>query len=206
MDEGQHGVRNWSDCYLHVLVHMNGHLHVESYTLRKKATTHHVTTMLATSKNILFTGHTHLLTTDTSDPTLWLSPLPVLCDNQSVGSSVGLPVVSRWLWPGNGMFLEVAIAWWLPVCSHTNGSAQTCVVYIIKIQRSHLYLFIELFLKDFFSLLRTITVGWPYTCAYIYRPVIPMSWILYIWDCPYATTLTLKLLVWLDGSLTVTVA
>ena len=34
---GQHRVvRNWSDCYLHVLVHMNGHLHVESHTLRIK--------------------------------------------------------------------------------------------------------------------------------------------------------------------------
>ena len=33
-----------------------------------------VTTMLATSKNVLFPGHNQLLTTSTDDPTLWLSP------------------------------------------------------------------------------------------------------------------------------------
>ena len=33
------------------------------FTLHKKATIHHVTTMLATSKNVLFPGHSHLLTT-----------------------------------------------------------------------------------------------------------------------------------------------
>ena len=37
-------------------------------TLRKKATIHQVTTMLATSEN------NHLLTTGTDNPTLWLSP------------------------------------------------------------------------------------------------------------------------------------
>ena len=31
--------------------------------------------MLAISKNVLFPGHNHLLTTSTDDPTLWLSPL-----------------------------------------------------------------------------------------------------------------------------------
>ena len=40
------------------------------YTLCKKATIHQVTTMLATSKNGLFQGHNHLLTTGTDDPTL----------------------------------------------------------------------------------------------------------------------------------------
>ena len=30
--------------------------------------------MLATSKNVLFPGHNHLLTTGTDDPTLWLLP------------------------------------------------------------------------------------------------------------------------------------
>ena len=34
-----------------------------------------------------------------------------LGNNQSVGSLV--PVVSRWLGPGNRTFLEVNIAWWL---------------------------------------------------------------------------------------------
>ena len=43
-------------------------------TALKKTTTHQVTTMLATSKNVLFPGHNHLLTTGTDDLTLWLSP------------------------------------------------------------------------------------------------------------------------------------
>ena len=43
-------------------------------TLGKKATIHQLTTMLATSKNVLFPGHNHLLTTSTDDPTLSLSP------------------------------------------------------------------------------------------------------------------------------------
>ena len=30
--------------------------------------------MLAISKDVLFPGHNHLLTTDTDDLTLWLSP------------------------------------------------------------------------------------------------------------------------------------
>ena len=36
----------------------------------KNATIHQVTTMLATSKNVLFPGLYHLLTTGTDDPTL----------------------------------------------------------------------------------------------------------------------------------------
>ena len=75
----------------------------------KKGSIHQVTTTLVTSKIVLFPGHNHLLTTGTDDPSLarWR-----LGDNQSVRSSV--LVVSRWLWPGNRTFLEVAIAWWLP--------------------------------------------------------------------------------------------
>ena len=38
--------------------------------LHKKATFHQVTTMLATSKYVLFPGHNHLLTTGTVDPSL----------------------------------------------------------------------------------------------------------------------------------------
>ena len=38
--------------------------------LRKKATIHQVTTMLTTSKNVLFPGQNHLLTTNTDDPSL----------------------------------------------------------------------------------------------------------------------------------------
>ena len=41
-----------------------------SYTRQKKANIHHVTTMLATSENVLFPGHNHLLTTGTDDPSL----------------------------------------------------------------------------------------------------------------------------------------
>ena len=39
-------------------------------SLGKKATVHQVTTMLSTSKNVLFPGHNHLLTTGADDPTL----------------------------------------------------------------------------------------------------------------------------------------
>ena len=73
-------------------------------SLCKKGTIHQVTTMLATSKNVLFPGHNHLLTTDADDPLLWLSPSP------------SVPVVSRWLWPENRTFLEVAsmvVTWWI---------------------------------------------------------------------------------------------
>ena len=36
---------------------------VEALPLSKKATIHQVTTMLSTSKNVLFPGHNHLLAT-----------------------------------------------------------------------------------------------------------------------------------------------
>ena len=39
-------------------------------SLGKKATIHQLTTMLATSKNVLFPGHNHLLTTSTDDSLL----------------------------------------------------------------------------------------------------------------------------------------
>ena len=39
-------------------------------TLGRKAAIHPVTTMLATSKNVLFPGHNHLLTTGADDPSL----------------------------------------------------------------------------------------------------------------------------------------
>ena len=56
-------------------------------------TIHQVTTMLATSNNVLhvFPGHNHLLTTGTDDPSLWLLP-----ECQRVSKS------------GNRTFLEVA--------------------------------------------------------------------------------------------------
>ena len=66
--------------------------------------------MLATSKNVLFPDHNHLLITCTDDPfTCWWSD-----DNESFGSSV--LVVSRWLWLWNRTFLEVSsmvVTWWI---------------------------------------------------------------------------------------------
>ena len=49
-------------------------MYIYIYILHKKATIHQVTTMLATSKNVLFLAHNHLLTTGTDNPMLWLSP------------------------------------------------------------------------------------------------------------------------------------
>ena len=43
-------------------------------SLGKNPTIHLLTTMLSTSKSVLFPGHNHLLTTSTDDPTLWLPP------------------------------------------------------------------------------------------------------------------------------------
>ena len=46
--------------------------------LCKKSTIHQVTTMLATSKNVLLPGHNDLLTTSADDLSLLLSPLLLL--------------------------------------------------------------------------------------------------------------------------------
>ena len=43
-----------------------------THTAKKNPIIRQVTTMLATSENILFPGHNHQLTTSTDDPTLWL--------------------------------------------------------------------------------------------------------------------------------------
>ena len=45
-----------------------------SCNIAQKATIHQVTTMLATTKNVVFPSHNHLLTTVTNDLTLWSSP------------------------------------------------------------------------------------------------------------------------------------
>ena len=54
--------------------------------------------MLATSKNVLFPGHNHLLTTGTDDPTLWLSPewmaAVLLSDGYEILTS--LPLAYEW--------------------------------------------------------------------------------------------------------------
>ena len=46
----------------------------EAQTLSKKATIHQVATMLATSKNVLFPSHNHMLATCADDRSHWLSP------------------------------------------------------------------------------------------------------------------------------------
>ena len=56
---------------MHLKADVIMHLHKHG---RKKATIHQLTTMLSTSKNVLFPGHYHLLATGTDDLTLWLSP------------------------------------------------------------------------------------------------------------------------------------
>ena len=43
--------------------------------LCKKAIIHQITTVLAASKNVLFPGHNHLLTTGTADPSLFFITL-----------------------------------------------------------------------------------------------------------------------------------
>ena len=53
--------------------------------------------MLATSKNVLFPDHNHLLTTGTDDPTDYR-------------------LSTRWLLPGNRTFLDGAgmvVTWWI---------------------------------------------------------------------------------------------
>ena len=46
---------------------MIGNLNTYGWLLHKNATLHQVTTMLATSKNVIFPSHNHLLTTDADD-------------------------------------------------------------------------------------------------------------------------------------------
>ena len=69
----------------------------------QKATIHQVTTMLATSKNVLFPGHNHLLTTGTDDP---VTSLEI------------------------GHLLEVAsmvVTWWVVAFLHSEGTRVSVV-------------------------------------------------------------------------------
>ena len=66
--------------------------------IAQKNTIHQVTTMLASFKNVLFPGHNHQY--------WWPDTLIISWEPASEGSSV--PMVSKWLWPGNRTFLEVA--------------------------------------------------------------------------------------------------
>ena len=82
------------------------------YTLRKKATIHRVTTMLATFKNVQFPGHNHLQTTGADDPTLLIiarAPAKVI---------IKVRGHQHW-WLAGGYDLEMErlkrwLAWWLP--------------------------------------------------------------------------------------------
>ena len=75
----------------------------------KKTTIHQVTTMLATSKNVLFPGHNHRY---------WW---PDTTGRVPARGIIKVKVhqhwcISRWLWPGNRTFLEVAtmvVTWWI---------------------------------------------------------------------------------------------
>ena len=49
--------------------HTNGRVLKAKLSQHNKATIHQVTTMLSISKNVLFPGRNHLLTTDADDPT-----------------------------------------------------------------------------------------------------------------------------------------
>ena len=53
------------------------------FTQRKQATIHQLPTSLTTSKNVLFSGHNHLLTTGADDLTLWSLSVASEGDNQS---------------------------------------------------------------------------------------------------------------------------
>ena len=77
-------------------------------TLHKKAAIHPVTTILATSKNVLFPGHNHLLITGAANPTL-------LPERQQVKGHHYWWLVSAYD-PGSMTFLKVAsmvVNWWI---------------------------------------------------------------------------------------------
>ena len=90
----------------HAQANMNANSVSLCLTLGEKATIHQVTTMLATSKNVLYPGHNHLLTTSTYDPSL--------ADTRAI-----IKVLDHqcwWLWPLNRTFLEVdsmVVTWWI---------------------------------------------------------------------------------------------
>ena len=92
-------------------------VHARKWLLLKEATIYQVTTMPATSKNVLFPCRNHLLTSGADDPTLWLSPECQRVKGQPRGGQQ-----YRWLAGGydleNGTHLEVASmvvtgTWWI---------------------------------------------------------------------------------------------
>ena len=97
------GIKNYSTC-------------ASTNTAQKKPTYHQVTTMLDTSKNVLFPGHNHLLTTGADDPIL-------------AGAWVIIKVSGhqyQWLAGGYDLkirtFFEVAstvVIWWIVFFLHS---------------------------------------------------------------------------------------
>ena len=74
--------------------------------------------MLVTSKNVLFPGHNHLLTTGAGNHwmTLHFDYRLSASEHDSKCEGSSSPVVSRWLGPGNRTFLEVdsmVVTWWI---------------------------------------------------------------------------------------------
>ena len=55
---------------------INKWVQIRIASLRQNATRHQVTSILATSKSVLFPGHNHLLTTGTDDSTLIIGWAP----------------------------------------------------------------------------------------------------------------------------------
>ena len=81
--------------------------HYEKSDTAQKATIHRVITMLATSKNALFPGHNHLLTTGTDYPSL--------AGTRAIISVSG----HQYWWLAGGYDLEIGhfqkwLGWWLP--------------------------------------------------------------------------------------------
>ena len=72
----------------------------EETTLGKQATIHQVTTMLATSKNVLFPVHNHLLTTGADDLTL------LIIAQASVRMTIKVKGQQHW-WLADGYDLEI---------------------------------------------------------------------------------------------------
>ena len=83
-----------------------------SVSLREKATIHQMTIMLATSKNVLFPGHNHMLTTGTDTSDTWIitqAPLRVII--QLKGNQYSVLASDYDLEIGH---FKKWIAWWLP--------------------------------------------------------------------------------------------
>ena len=113
----------------------------------KKAAIHQVTSLLATSKHVLFPGHNNLLSTGTDGPTLWLSVRVII---KMKGHQY------RWLAGGYDLemtFLEVASGYLV-----YSGSFCPMFIHLSHCYYAHLndvsdYLFIDVCLSHGLSLI-----------------------------------------------------